>query len=243
MDGEEENSTTAEDAQRLKATSDNAPRTAEMTQEITTDGRELCQRSVELPGCGRQPGPDVLTSGGGQPRSCTRPEGPGARTDEVGAVSRSRLTRLSEGGLSGAGCSWRDCSGPTPAHWPIRSFQACMQVQQEAWSARARPLPPPHSKADVVPSHLASAPGWLSPRHTPRAAAILAPWGRLGPQNATSGPWIIREFRRCKLRARENRHMGASRGRRHEKMDGCAATVVLQSVNRAHCMACGGMRS
>lgn len=185
----------------------------------------------------------MYSTGARQPPLCSCPAGPGARTDEVGAVFPSRRTRLSEGGLRGSGCSWRDCSRPTPAHWPIRSFPACMQVQQEVGLARTRPLPRPHSKADVVPSHLASAPGWLPPRHTPQTAAILAPRGRVGPPNEASGPWIIGAFRRSKLRARENRHMGASRGRRHEIMDGCAATVVLQSVNRFHCMAFGGMRS
>lgn len=171
--------------------SDNAPRTAEMTQEITTGGRVSASAAPDSRD-------EVVTvglmysAGAGQPPICNWPTGPGARTDEVGAVSPSRQTRLSEGGLSGAGCSWRDCSGccsgPSPAPWAIRSFQACMQVHQEVCWAPTRPLPRPHSKADVVPSPLASASGWLPPRHTPRAAAILAPRGRVGPSKRVCRP-------------------------------------------------------
>lgn len=51
---------------------------------------------------------------------------------------------------------------------------ACMQVLQ---NVSRRPPLGPHSKADVVPSPLVLAPGWLAARHTPRAASILAPLG------------------------------------------------------------------
>lgn len=109
----------------------------------------------------------------------------------------------------------------------IPSLHACAP-KRLCWPQTRRPLRP-HSKADVVPSPPVSAPGWLSVKHTPPLEPppfwpLRARWTS---ERVCCGRWIFGIFLRGKLRARgQTRQMGARRGRRHGKTDGCAPTLV-----------------